>query len=339
MAGNHLDPGYPQPMDSGGWHGLNAQSEKSLSAAYSLTPYSYGFLSNTGAAPLGRDIAMDAYFASNPSGQPHALYSNGNQQLPLYVAVCPRGSDQTPISDAQLDLIKQYLLIKDANNNQAIGFNTEQNGALYTYTANDYNHGLFSPGSVSAMSRAQNVALQASGSCSDPNLTKVLMVYLQSNSPDTSKSVYASLSYTDAHHLPKTIDTYRSSSATTFNLVHPIYYKTSDLGWPVTKFWAPGGDTLWNDRARVYRGGVVNNNAPRLYKVGVANKGNAHGPDFFLDDWMQSSRAGILEIFQVKRDDSPRTSSITVGWGPCAYSSYYDKATDTHLPNTIYVLT
>ena len=124
--------------------------------------------SSQGAAPLGRIIVMDAHFAQQ--AEKPSLYGNGNQQLPLYLTVCPASSDTTPISEKDINLIKQYLIIKGADNNQAIGFNQEANGALYTYTKNS-----FAQGTLGSPSYVFNAAhLGDSGACPDPDLKKVI---------------------------------------------------------------------------------------------------------------------------------------------------------------------
>ena len=154
----------------------------SLGASYCLDPsgqwhtvVTHPFLhhaSAQGTAPLGRKIIMDAHFAQQ-SEKP-ALYGNGNQQLPLYITVCPAPGDTTPISEKDISLIKQYLAIKDADNNQAIGLEKESNGALYTYTKNS-----FALGTLGSPSYAFSAArLGDSGACPDPALKKVITLEL-----------------------------------------------------------------------------------------------------------------------------------------------------------------
>lgn len=222
VAQDKVDAGYPAPTNASNWDGTTSKTGKQIVAAYSLASGIYGFLFAQGVAHIGRNIAMDAYFGAQPGGGVPTLYSNGNQQLPLYVAICPVGSDTTPISDDELSQVKQYLLINDANNNQEIGFNCERNGALYTYTKNDYQHGI---GGSQYYALPTTFHLMAnSGACRDPNLTRVIAVYLQSSSLDVSKAVYVHLNYFDAYDKVHTISTHDSSSNTTFRLHVPQTY-------------------------------------------------------------------------------------------------------------------
>ena len=223
---NQLGAIYLQQEDFGITHGwkLNTHLQSDASQniqVIALTAPADKTAFSKHAANVGRDFNLDIHFDGSQSGQVLKLYSNGRQQIPLYVTVCPIHKNDPAITDAQLAQIKQYLTINNQNTLSPLGYHVDANGGSYTALYNDH----YKPGMFNGPSIYQGYANGplTTGNCANMAGAKVFVEYVSAKQATNSLPVYATTLYLDQYGNVKTEST-QGSTANRLQVVTPNYH-------------------------------------------------------------------------------------------------------------------